>query len=280
VLPTCQVQLDGYRTERERALSKCDAKKILSIKNHRNPIEGYSILGMVVPTSGDKQYKTFASEFVSEHVKDIMLREIAGLSLQEKAAVLSADDEFDHKNPACNYLLIETVAELLTSEKGVEWTVRPGLLCDSIEPKVPTKWLPFERKVEKCDKGNTPNFADMKENVLYFPSDLNFPLVQLMIKSGDELVAFRVIWKCGDRDRVTSSTIEALRNRVGLSDISKLKLFFISSLTVADTVIIDFDTSVSTLDSTSEETASAEYLNLNYSVIKLPKGYYNSPSTP
>jgi hypothetical protein len=280
VLPTCQVQLDGYRTERERALSKCDAKKILSIKNHRNPIEGYSILGMVVPTNGDNRYKTFASDYVSEHIRDIMLREIAGISLQEKAAVLSADDEFDNNNPACNYLLKEIVAELLTSGKGVEWSVRPGLLCNSVEPKVPTIWMPFEKKVEKCEKGNTPRFADMKENVLYFPSDLNFPLVHHMIKYGDELVAFRVIWNCDDRDRVTSSTIKALLNRVGLPDISKLKLFLISSLTVADTVMIDFDTSVSTLDSTSEEAASAEYLNFDYSVIKLPKGYYNAPSTP
>ena len=65
-----------------------------------------------------------------------------------------------------------------------------------------------------------------------------------------------------------------------MPDVSKLKLFLIPSLSVADTIMIDLDTSVPTLDSTSEEAASAEYLNLKYSVIKLPKGYYNAPPSP
>ena len=272
--------LDGYRTERERALSDCDRKKILSIQKHRNPTEGYSILGMDVPTSGDDQYKTFSSGFVSEYVRGVILQKIAGISLQEKAAVLSADDEFGHNNPACNDLLKEMVAELLTSEKGVMWTVRTGLLCDSIESKVPTKWLPFEKRVERCDRGDIPRFTDMEENVLYFPSDLKFTLVHHMVKCGDELFAFRVIWNCSDRDRITSSIIKELQMRLGLSDVSKLKLFLIPSLSIADTIMIDLDTSVPTLDSTSEEAVSAEYLNLKYSVIKLPKGYCNAPPSP
>lgn len=251
--------------------------KILAIKDHKNPTEGYSLLGMAVREYGYGQYRTFVSNFVSEYIRDVLLQKFVGVSLLEKAAILLSDDESNHKNPACNELFKEVVAELLISENGVEWAVREGLQCDSDETRVPMKWLPFERKLERCIRGTTPEFLDMEENVLYSPSDFDFPLVHHMFKCGDELAVFRVIRNCGNRDIVNSCSIKALIEKVGLPDTSKLRLYLISSPSVADTIMIDFNTSDSKTDSTPQGNDGSGFAALSYSVIRLPRGYCNAP---
>ena len=185
------------------------------------------IMQMNVIRDGPGRFVEYTTEFISEDVRILLQRKIAEIDLNIRINVLKNNDLYNGGDDVnCRYLYETVVADLLTTAPGVDWkskkTAENGIVTTSDE------WIPFKLELRKMIRGPCPKFSDMRQNVLYFPLNEQFPAVEFFYKTSDgNLIGFQVTRQKGLQKIVQKSAFVEFLRLVGLEDSSKITLYLV-----------------------------------------------------
>lgn len=132
----------------------------------------------------------------------------------------------------CRSLYEEFLATLFTTLHGIIMTSRKA--------ETP-EWIEFKLQLRSTRRGPCPKFNDMECDVLYWPSDDNFPAVEFFYRSEEgRLVAFQVSRQRSNVKSITESAYKSFLNHVGLEDSTKVTLILVPTPAMATASSIVF----------------------------------------
>jgi len=90
------------------------------------------------------------------------------------------------------HIILEHIFELYALDKGITWKHRQMQLKGNTRQ---TKWTPFKMEFSLVERAKML-FQNMEPDVLYYPDDTTFPLVDLYYKDKDgKCLAFKTPWQ-------------------------------------------------------------------------------------
>ena len=234
VLPSSVKVLQDYYEKRRLAIDNCNAKDILS---NRNSIEDETVssfvMAMIVERSGEGRFRNYKTDFVSVDVQRQVETKVLAVSLEERIVVLMKNDQSGADDVRSRFLYEGVLATMFTTPPGVNWT------CKNAQSG---KWGEYKLKLKSTIRGSCPKFSDMDCDVLYWPSEDNFPAVEFFYRSPqDRLIAFQVTRQRSNAAKeITESAYSSFLGRVGLEDSTNVTLILAPSPTEANESSINF----------------------------------------
>lgn len=238
VLPSSVKLLQDYYEKRRLAIGNCNAKNILSNINSIEVEDGTEtvssfVMAMIVERSGEGRFRKYKTDFVSVDVQRQVESKVLAVSLEERIVVLMKNDQSGADDVRSRFLYEGVLATMFTTPPGVNWT------CKNAQSG---KWGEYKLKLKSTIRGSCPKFSDMDCDVLYWPSEDNFPAVEFFYRSvQDRLIAFQVTRQQSNAAKViTESAYRSFLGRVGLEDSTNVTLILAPSPTKANESSINF----------------------------------------
>jgi len=120
-------------------------------------------------------------------------------------------------------IFLERIFELYALDKGITWSYRPLLLKENNSE---TDWGPVKVEKFKWVERNTTTLQNMVENVLYYPDNKSFPLVDMYYKNKSGLVGIQATM--GMEHAKNVSVYQKFYDKIGTSpNATNLKLYYL-----------------------------------------------------
>ena len=222
VLASSIDMFDSIRALATKAINNCDAKHILSMDADVGDLGvSHFVMQMNVTRSGPGRFKKHATEFVSKKVRMALEVNIANVDLKDRIAILVRNDKKGFRNDVCPKAYETVVSDLLTSRTGLN-----GMISNKSNDGS-TTWADFNIKLKALECAKPPILSAMEEEVLYYPTNVNFPAVEFFYKDGDRLIGFQTTRQTDKSKAVKLSAFTEFPASVEFRDNTKVLLYLV-----------------------------------------------------
>jgi len=215
VLPTSKKQLESTALSKKQAISKVDLNKIFSIGDIEDPDVSHFIVSYVdIPLNGEDAFSKRNLNIVNRSTLDKLTDLWKKVDLFQMRRTLIRNDETGYMEIASHKIYEEVISHQLI--RGVSWQKRK--INDQ-------KFISFSLNLEKIVDGKPPIFSDMKPNVLYYPTQQNFPAVEFFWKTEDKkFYAVQVTRSEKKVKEVSASALDSMYKLLEIPESTEVKI--------------------------------------------------------
>ena len=232
---------DEVKENQRRAIQELDPKKFL-LNDIDRGTEGVNhfVAQYRVVTEGDNAFRKASIDFVSEEVRNKVEAEFTTLDLNSKARFLEKNDDSPSFMSSMSRSIYDIYEEVIAYRlcEGVRWQKKN--LAD-------LKFSEFKLTLKEMVVGKPPKYAYMEKKSLYKPRKRNYPAVDMMYKTKDDLLYGLQVTRQEDLTRtILTSAVDKWLEDIGMKNkMKKVRIAVIPRSKNADETKAKYDSDAS-----------------------------------
>lgn len=259
VLPKDVDSANNALSMRDKAIANLNQEvlvKILKIADIEQPEVSHLLVQYVVKHDTPEDFKKYTMNTLKSVVSALNVQ-LYKVDIVVRIITLLRNDITGFMDSACPDLYEGVVADLLTGKDNIAWYSR-SLLSE--------EWEPFNVKLKEEISTKEVHYEDMVPEKLYFPSDPNFPLVDMyyILVKGGPVYGVQVTRGQNPRAAPEKIKMDSFFKRIQLSELDQEKFIYLycPPPTIANSAFLTMQ--------------KRESSNLQIDVLKLPVTYLSN----